>query len=215
METVQLTVYSFNELSEQTQKRILDERREDAHTDFIYDEAHNTVKAFNRIFNVKEGRNSWLEFRFWHYDDNILELKGLRLRKWLINNFWSDIYKGKYFGTLTDKNPDGTKVEVSKEHPIGKRHIKRHSKVIFVKDYTLTGVYYDYEMLQPIFDFIDNYTEKVHGQITFGDLIQECFEGIKNAIESEVEEITSDEYLIQNIEDEGTLFFKNGEEYIQ
>jgi hypothetical protein len=216
MKTIETQIFEFSELDSKVQQKILDRERENAYTDHVWDEAYNTVKKFNDVFDVNEGSRSWLDYSLYHIEDNIrTELTGLRLRKYLINNFWSQIYKGKYYGKLTDRNADGTQVEKSKEHPIGKRHIKRYSKVTFEDCCALTGVYFDNEMLSPVYDIIDNYKEEIHGRMNFDDIIGECFYNIKKAIESEVEELTSDEYLQERIEEEGTMYFENGTEFIR
>lgn len=93
--TIRVKVYKFNELSNEAKQKAINEARRNVDTSFIYDDAHETVKAFHNVFGTKEGGRSWLDANTGHIDDNIMNLKGLRLRTYVINNFWSELYKGK------------------------------------------------------------------------------------------------------------------------
>lgn len=98
MRTIRIKLYKFDELSKDAQKKAIDNfRNNSVDTSFIYDDAHNTVKAFNDVFGTNTGLNSWLDCSCSNIDNNLLELKGLRLRTYIINNFWNSLFKGKYF----------------------------------------------------------------------------------------------------------------------
>ena len=97
MRTIRTKVYSFNELSNEAQQTAIKKfRNNGVNTDFIYDDAYNSVKAFNEVFGTREGSCSWLDVYTYHIDDNILELKGFRLQKYLWNNYYNALFKPKF-----------------------------------------------------------------------------------------------------------------------
>jgi len=213
MKTIRTKVYQFNELTEQAkQKAINDFRNNGIDIDYIYDEAQNSVKEFHDIFGTKEGDRSWLDVKTGHIEDNIIELTGLRLRTYIINNFGNRLYKGKYFSLWS-------KTEVSyKYHKEGFPVLKsRYSKVIFDNCCPLTGVCYDNSLLQPIYDLIENYREKAdyYSYMTFETLMNDCFESLEKDIEAECESIQTDEYIAEQIEANEYDFTKDGKRFHQ
>jgi len=198
MRTIRTKIYKFNELTEKAKQTAINKFRNDGiDTDYIYDEAYNTVKEFHELFGTKEDSRSWLDVHTGHIDDNIMNLKGLRLRTYVINNFGSKLYKGKYFSLWS-------KTEKSYKHykdgyPVLK---SRYSKVIFDNCCTLTGVCYDQSILQPVYDFIENYKLKAdyYSYMDFETLINDCFAELSKDIDNEVEAINSDMAIAENIE---------------
>jgi hypothetical protein len=87
MKTIEIKLYQFSELSESAKQKAIENYRNDNTNEdysYLYGEAHESVKAFHNVFGTNEGNRSWSTCRFDHIDDNILELTGLRLRKYLI-----------------------------------------------------------------------------------------------------------------------------------
>lgn len=211
MKTIRTKVYQFNELTEQAkQQAINDYRNAGIDTDFIYDDAHNTVKEFNDLFGTKEDSRSWLDINTGHIDDNIMNLKGLRLRTYIINNFGHKLYKGKYFSLWS-------KTEKSYKHykdgyPVLK---SRYSKVLFDNCCVLTGVCYDDSILQPVYDFIENYKGKAdyYSYMDFETLMNDCISELEKDIESEVEDMNGDEYITEQLENNEQDYTKNGEKF--
>lgn len=210
MRTVRTKVYKFSELSKSAkQKAIENYRNGSVDTDYIYDEANKTVEEFHSIFGTESGRNSWLDVRCGHIDDNIANLKGLRLRTYIINHFWDSLFKGKYFSLWS-------KTEVSykyyKEgHPVLK---KRYSKVMFENSCPLTGVCYDMSLLAPIYDFLE-YKDKpdYYSYMDFETLMNDCFDSLKKDVESEVDSQYEDEQIISAIEGNEYEFTKEGNRF--
>ena len=107
MKTVKTKIYSFNELTEEAQQNAINQYRNDfLNHDFIYDDAYKTVEKFNELFGLKEGQSSWLNFST-NFENNIEDLKGLRLQKYILNNYGNDLFKRKYLkhGELTKQEP--------------------------------------------------------------------------------------------------------------
>lgn len=195
--TIRTKVYKFDELNENAkQKAIENYRNSSVDTSFIYDDAHETVKKFHEIFGTKEGRNSWLDVNTDSIDDNICELKGLRLQKYIWNNFKTSLYKGKYFSLWS-------KTEKSYKHykdgyPVLK---SRRSKVMLDNSCVLTGVCYDDSLLQPVYDFLERYQQKAdyYSYMDFATLINDCFESLEKDVKSEEESQYDDDVITENI----------------
>ena len=211
MKTIRTKVFSFSELNEAAQQQaIKDYRNNGINTDHIYDEAQNTVKEFNDLFGTKEDSRSWLEIYTGHIDDNIMNLKGLRLRTYIINNFGHKLYKGKYFSLWS-------KTEKSYKHykdgyPVLK---SRYSKVIFDNCCVLTGVCYDNSILQPVYDFIENYKGKAdyYSYMDFEMLMNDCIAELEKDIESEVDAMNGNEYITEQLENNDQEYTKDGKEF--
>lgn len=210
MKTIEVNVYSFAELSPEAQQTAIENYRDKGiETQCYWDEAHKSVEAFHDLFGTNQGYNSWLDVRADRIDDVVLELKGLRLRKYLINNFGWKIYKGKYYSLWS-------KTEKSfKHHKDGYPVLKsRYSKVFFDSCCPLTGVCYDDSLLQPFTDFIDKYREVTHAEsTTFEDLLKEAFSNLKNDLENEDEYRNSDKGIREELEDQDYEYTEDGEEF--
>jgi hypothetical protein len=207
MRTVRTKVLKFAELSETSKSVAIEYERELSDNSYLWDEAHETVKAFNNVFNLNEGRNSWLEYST-NFDDNVSELTGLRLRTYIINNFGAQLYNGKYYSLWS-------KTDVTfKHHKDGYPVLKsRHSKVFFDNSCVLTGVCYDDSILHTIYEIIEKYSEAKHGNTTIDELFDDCFAELKKDIESEEEARNGDDYLIEQIEANEREFYANGKPY--
>ena len=206
MRTIRIKAYKFNELDEAAKQLIFDEMRERDYS-FYFDEITESVKAVIELFNLKTGRE-YSDIRTGHIDDNILELSGLRLHKWLINNYWSDLFKGKYYGKLVKTYKDGTPIEISKLHPAGLRHVKRHSKVLFDNSGVLTGVCYDMDLLDPVYDFLKNPDKST----TFEDLIDDISNAIRKTYDTTEEWLNSEEFLTEEAENDNQEYTQYGKQ---
>lgn len=205
MRTVRTKVYQFNELNESAKQTAIDNyRNNNLNFDFVYSDMHNTIKKFNDVFDIREGSRSWLDFSTSHFENEILSLSGLRLHKYLINNYFYDLFKGKYYSLWSKK-------DFSFEHykdgfPVLKQ---RRSKVIFENCCVLTGMCYDENVLQPIYDFL-KHPDKNTG---FEGLISECFQAAKKCIDDEIDYMNSDEYITEEIGNNDFEFTKDGNRF--
>ncbi len=96
MRTIRIKLYKFNELSESAKQKAIQDYRNDGNDMDIYAEIIDSVKAMADIFNLKNGRE-YTDIRCSHIDDNIMELKGIRLYKYIINNYYNDLFKPVYY----------------------------------------------------------------------------------------------------------------------
>lgn len=190
MQEVKVKLYEFSELKEEVKKEVLNKYI--PFVDFIYSDAEKTVDEFCLKFNISTSKNSWLEFDSYN-DIEYVDLKGLRLRKYFLNNFYNTLYKGKYYGKLTKNN----------------KHLKRFSSVFFETGCNLTGVCYDLDILQPIYDFITEPNETE----TIDSIFKKCFDNLSKLINNEIEYLNSNESKTEAIESFGALYTENGQEF--
>lgn len=206
MRTQTLTLYKFNELTPEAQQTAI-ERYKDADmisTDFIVDEAGNTLKKFCDLFSITYRNFDFCEMYRSQYsfemEDTILELSGLRLHKYIWNNFKSDLYKGKYYSLWSKK--DISYKYYKEGYPVLK---DRRSKVFFDTSAVLTGWCYDESILGPIYNFLDKPTST-----DFKQLLQDCLYNFAKDVCSEIEAQYTDEVISENLIANEYEFTANG-----
>jgi hypothetical protein len=136
-------------------------------------ENRETLEAFCDIFNV--------DCRFWEYDayshnfhystrhsGNIESLKGQRLATYITNNYWAPLYPPKQYW----KNGE-----------------KRESRIFNEQNYSLTGYYLDAEILQPLWDFLEN----PYGDMNFKSLLGTCLENFFIACSDDMADAQSED----------------------
>ena len=205
MRTIQTTVCSFNELNEAARETAIEHFRSTEDYSFIYDEAHETVNKFHEMFDTKEGRKSWLDVYTDHIDDNLLQLKGLRLRTYLLNNY--KLWKPKFIKSFDHHLPAHRMIRNKTAKTTGAKYCFAYSNIKFENSCVLTGVCYDDDILEPIYKFIEAPQEHVN----FEMLLNDCFENLEKAIENEIECRNSDIEIIETIEANDYEFTEGGE----
>ena len=108
-ETRTYEVYNLHELTKEAQAKAHSLWAE--HFNYGWDEENRkTLQAFEQIFNIKVDRWSYDDYSYWYhftspYSEEEDNLKGVRLLKYLVNNYWNDLYIPKnHLGTqLQDK----------------------------------------------------------------------------------------------------------------
>lgn len=201
-ETIEIKIYNYEDLllpeNESIKRRVVD-RHLGYNNDRDYSEFKDTKNKFEEALGIKiNGSRDWSH----KYSEEVMNLKGIRLLKYIYNNFFDAIFEGKYFSLWSEKE------KTYKYHKEGCPVLKsRNSKVMFTKDCTLTGVCYDLDILDPIYDFIKKPSE----DINFEDLIQECLDSFERAIDKQEEYNNSDEGILESLEDKE--FTEDGEVY--
>lgn len=223
MKTITLQLYSFDELSEDVQKQIIDNERwnimEQCMNSFGTD-YRNSLKEFEKLTNTTT--NNWrVDYCGYYvnshfsnapihehpmdYNNNIYaeNLCGKLLFRYINNAIMPHITKGKYYST-------------SGKYIDGKYEYKhKHSRVIF--DYKdncpLTGMCYDYYLLKPITDYYDawhNYPD----DFSLKDLIEQCYNDFFRSWHEEYEYWADDEDAIReelhNNQYQYRLYYKDG-----
>lgn len=214
MRTIETKAYKFDELSEEAKQTAINEFvNNPIDNSFIYDEAHNTVKKFHEIFGTSEGNRSWLDFNVNSVDDNLLELKGQRLRTYILNNFGDSLFTPKFIGSLKTNNyVTHKRIKSPKEvNSIGNRFNPYYSGVQKDNCCVLTGVCYDDSLLQPMYEFLEGKLRPDYDKYQdFENLINDCFESLKNDIDSEESAMMEDDYIIDHIEANEYEFTEDG-----
>jgi hypothetical protein len=209
--TVRTKVYKFNELKPKAKEKAIEQYRSTGmiaeDIQIRYDEAHETVKAFHNVFGTEEGTRSWLDVRTEHIDDNTLSLKGLRLQKYIWNNYSRDLYKGKYYSLWSKK--DVSYKHHKEGHPVLKT---RYSKVMLDNNCVLTGTAYDHSLLQPMYDFLENYRLKAdyYSYMDLETLLNDCFASLDKTMKEEEDYFNSDESIIESIQSNEYEFTQDG-----
>lgn len=188
MREIRVTIYEAHELSEEAFDHAYNEWLEHYH--YVWgEENRQTLKAFERIFPVKV---VYYEYDAYNYsyvfeftENAIANLTGIRLLRYLYNNYWHDITEGKYYS---------------------RRGKSRRSKVIVSFDCPLTGYYLDNVILGPVMDFLRNPREG----ITFKQLMNECLDAWGQGCVEDVRYCTSQEAFIEECEANGWEFFEDG-----
>jgi hypothetical protein len=197
MRTVTTTLYSFDELSEEAKQTAIENfRGGGVETSYYWDEARESVKEFHDIIGTKEGNSSWLDIQTGHIEDDILQLSGVRLRTYLINNFPELFYERKYRTSFSkDERPSTHPMRSTKNRKDGTFWIKHHSNFLTESCCPLTGVCYDEDILDPLKAFI-----KQPDSRTFEDLLSETMESLRISLEKEDDYRNSDEAIQEDIE---------------
>lgn len=218
MRKIEQTIFTVEELKESALKTAHENYLENFEF-FWADEWLNVIKKGLEAFNCELGRYS-IDYSSatcstapvidcnTHSDD----VKGVRLRTWLINNFYSTIYPPKYYGRLVNTFKDGTPIPVSDKHRAGLRHVKRYSKVLTdgIGACDLTGYCGDINFLEPIKQFI----EKPDNQ-TFEDLMEAAVYNTLKGIQQDYEWQTSMEYFKEEADQQEMEFYEDGERYFE
>jgi len=205
MRTIRIKLYKFNELSESAKEKAIEDYRNKSDYNDYSEEITESVKAVIELFNLKTGR-SWDDIRTSHIDDSILELKGVRLYKYIENNYYNDLFTPKYIGSK-DRKITGKQFifEARKDHK-GNDYTMIFSKLKRNNSCPLTGVCYDNDILQPVYDFL----KKPSKDVTFEDLIRDIEGAITKCYRDNEEWVNSDEYITETIEANEYEFTKDG-----
>ena len=208
MRTIRTKIYKFSELSKEVKEKAIENYRRSSNNDFDYSEIQESVKAVIELFNLKTGR-TWDDIRTSHIDDSILELKGVRLYKYIINNYYDSLFTPKYIGSK-DRKITGKQFifEVHKDYK-GNDYTLILSKLKRDNSCPLTGVCYDNDILQPVYDFL----KMPYNTVTFEDLIREIESAITKCYRDQEEWTNSDEYIQETIEANDYEFTRNKNRY--
>jgi hypothetical protein len=218
MKTIEINLYKFEELNKEAKEAAIENyRSENSDFEHIYYDAEKTVKAFCDAFNVETGRNSWLDVSLNHLEEYVLNLSGLRLRKYLINNFSDVLYRRKYLksGEILDGlkpwHPMRKQKTLKAGPDKGKIYVSYYSNLFKVEDdCNLTGIFYDHSIMKPLYKFINS---GFLTSLNFEDVLKECFDSLKKCLDKEEEYMDSDEYIIEMLTSNDYDFTENGEIY--
>ncbi len=202
--TKTIEIYKFNELSPLAKDKAISDY---AFTDAWSSEYKAVLKDFCERFNVEVwnwevGAYEPILFNARVKGMENEELHGLRLRTWIINNFWHDLYEGRYYSTPFKQVPK------SPEHPAGLSYRFRHSRII-MEERCLTGFCAGYTILGAIREFIDG-GWKLYPNKTWEDIVNECVNDFFLFWKGDMEYAVSDEGFEEFCEGNGYEFTADG-----
>ena len=156
----------------------------------------NTLDAFESIFNIKV--TDWgydtcrYSYRFTsHYSGEEEELNGIRLLKYLVNNYWHILFKPRTY------------------YLKGNFKKQRKSRVFKESSCVLTGYCADEDILKPIYDFL----KSPDTDTTLYDLMDKCLDNFFKSCRDDMEYQCSEESFEESCEANEYEFFENGEMY--
>lgn len=184
MKTVSIELYKFDELSDESKEIAVNEYLSAG--DFYHWGSDNeaTLKAFENLFPVTATNWEYSYQNVINYTldpvdyDEVWEFTGIRLQKWLVNNYWHDLFKPKFIYKVLD----------------GKSKSK-HSKCQWDNCCVLTGYCVDDDILKPIYDFL-----KTPDNSTLEDLLYDCLQSWIFACNQEYEACQEFDYVAENLE---------------
>lgn len=209
MRIAEVKVYGFNELSDKAKEKVCDHVR--SHWDYPWhSDNQKSLDEFTRIFPVKIKDyeygcdRGYISFDF-VADEAIEDLCGIRLLKFLWNNYKQDLYKGKYYHVPISNRVIHHKRVVSKQLQNGNVHNGYYSAITLKCECPLTGYYMDDELIDPIMKFMKNPTD-----MSFKDLMRKCLYSWVNACDADVDHYFSDESIAEMLEANDYEFTEDG-----
>lgn len=205
-----ITVYSINELSCEAKEKALSKIRssyEPAWMGEYIESMKKGIEAFgftlkNWSINYSCAARSHISIDS-DYSDEINELTGVRLRTFILNNFYHVLFEPKkYVMRITSYKKDGF------GNTIPYKSEKRRISKVFLKETCcpFTGYCGDEDFLGPIREFILSPCKYT----TLPNLIESCVEEVLKSMEKDYENQMSDEYLIEHAEANEYQFTENG-----
>lgn len=197
MKTIKVKVYQIHELPEKAQKIAFKNYLSKNSVDFWADEYKKTLDVFCDRFNV--GLNhidraaGFVDLNLDYYTSEQLALTGVRLLKFLWNNFKKDLYKGKYYSTPFRNGA----------------YKKRYSKCKLENSCVLTGFCADDDILGHIYAFM----AKPVDDVDLEELLQNCVLEFLNSWQEDIDYQSSDEALTEHFNANDYFFTIDGKQF--
>lgn len=193
MRQIIVNLYSFDELSEEAQRRAWMNYAENI-SDFGWSEDYRaTLEAFENAFDVTVSNwhvdENGFGFKFYHHRENET-FEWIRFAAWVWNNYGDKILTGKYYGKISNG-----------------RHIKRYSRATVEHTCSLTGFCADLDIMAPMIRCI-HYKEAF---FTYDQLIGACLESFFEAWRADMEYQTSLEAFEERCTANEWEFYESGE----
>jgi hypothetical protein len=206
MKTIQ--IYTFAELSEDAKETAMNQYRkktENYHYGFYYDEIIESAKACAEVFGFEFGRE-YTDVRTSKIDDCILNLSGVRLYKYIVSNFYNDLFKPRYIKSLDRELICKQFIWKIKKRYNGSYYTTLYSKMRVDNCCSLTGVCYDDDILKPVYEFLTRPDKNT----TFEDLLSDIEHAIQKTFDRTEEWLNSDEFINEELENRDFDFLEDG-----
>lgn len=199
MRTETINIYKFSELSEDAKQKALNDYEPFIDADLsdivsVLKKGLNELNAelSNWSISALPDRGDFIKIKFPDHAENI---EYTRLISYIYNNYYKLLYRPKQLGVYTKLGEDGI--------------YKRFSKIQYIQtDCPISGICYDYDFLQPIYDFLG-----CPKNITLEELIQDCADNLIKAMHRQAEYLYSDKGKEEDIDSQGLEFHEDGTQY--
>jgi hypothetical protein len=204
MRKVEITVFKFEELKEDVKQKVFSNWCSEADYPFASDNAH-TLKEFERIFPVKvkdyKYGDMYKEIDFSIDTENynyygIEDLEGIRLYKFIYNNYYDELFRAK-----------------SKAYKSYTGAMKYYKSKVYNEPYDcpLSGYYIDYDILKPLYDYL----EKPNFDLSLWDLMNECLQEWLKACDNDYDNYYSMDSFIESDECNNIEYYADGSIFLQ
>ncbi len=213
MREIKFNIYQYDELSAEAKEKAVDNVRETIGSmlcDFDADEYRSALKEIEKIFEIKV--YDWSvgypgTYSRWRFNENS-RFSGLSDNPHFLVRYLDEVErycrKGRFYSSSFRKVP------VDKEHPAGLAYTKRYSKVMFERNYCLTGTWTS--------AVVDDYMEKrwdyVRRHRTIEDFVDDMLYDFFKSWESNQECNYEDETIIDTILGNDYEFTEDGMRYV-
>ena len=223
MKEVKVKLYKFEELSEEVRKSIVDKERWNVGyetMDCYASDYEGTLKKFTELMGVKvnyEVSYCGYHFSFDFQNDYAFgnyrldycisheECTGKLLRRWLNNNFMPFALDAKkYYKYDAGYNRE--------KHRWNKQRFSKIQRESW-DDCPLTGMCYDYEVMQPI---VKTLAKPISKSFSLKDLVEKCLDNLFSAWHKEYEYwCDTDSAIEEQLTNwnEGNLFYEDGTKF--
>lgn len=197
MRTIEKTVYKFEELPEEAKQKVLEDWINFVNeADFLRDDSKSFEK-FCEVFNV-QWKNYGVDTRTiyqqsFDYDHEILNFSGIRLIKYVWNNYKDSLYSGKYYSKWQ-----------------GLKLISRKSMILLDNCCPLTGYCMDNEILKPVYGVLDG-KQVNNSNYTYQDMIADCVKAFEKYFSINYNFYCGAEYCAEDSELNNYEYYENGE----
>lgn len=201
--TIETTVYTYSELSDKAKEKAREWYLGIGHEFFWSDEWRDSLKAAEQAFPIKvmdwEVDTYSSNYRMkWTGSDHEEELSGVRLRTYLLNNYYHIFYTRKHYG------------EYRKNEQTGKYRYQRYSKCQWERtSCPWTGYCGDESFMDKLWEFI----EKPNPSTTFKELMDDCCSHFFTHWQKDCEFQVSEEYIADHLEANGYEFTVDGKRF--
>lgn len=213
MREIKFNIYQYDELSAEAKEKAVDNVRETIGSmlcDFDADEYRSALKEIEKIFEIKV--YDWSvgypgTYSRWRFNENS-RFSDLSDNPRFLVRYLDEVErhcrKGRFYSSSFRKVP------VDKEHPAGLAYTKRYSKVMFERNYCLTGTWTS--------AVVDDYMEKrwdyVRRHRTIEDFVDDMLYDFFKSWESNQECNYEDEAIIDTILGNDYEFTEDGMRYV-
>lgn len=196
METIKLNVYKFNELSNEAKNQAINEVFKNGLQMFesYNDDIINSINKLCDLLNIKTGRT----YDFIIKEADFINLEGIRLYKYLVNNFYNDLFKPRFLTVLDKHIKTNAFIVRNATNYKGEQRAFLYSKIFVTNDSVLTGVSSDLEILQPIYEFLKDPKKNYTGFDLLKDIERAISQSFRQVEEYENNEDLRAEFLQEN-----------------